>query len=70
MESLLWSIVRVPLLILGVIFMMAIHDVLDLCQEEMGLNALIMDVNAAGHCVYREVLWADGTRAGVRSVPE
>ena len=70
LESLLWNIMRVPILIFVFILMVAIHDVFDLCQEEIGLSALMMDVNAARHCIYREVLWAESTRAGVRSVPE
>lgn len=70
LESLLWNIMRVPILIFVFLLMVAIHDVFDLCHEEVGLSALMMDMNAARHCIYREVLWAESTRAGVRSVPE
>jgi hypothetical protein len=69
-ESLVWSVLRIPLLVVMLIVMVAIHDIFDICQEEVGLSALMMDLNAARHCVYREVLWADPSRPGVRSVPE
>ena len=69
-ESLIWSVMRIPLMLFLMVILIAVHDVLDLCGEEVGLNALMMDVNAASHCIYREVLWAESTRAGIRSVPE
>ena len=70
LESLIWNVLRIPLLILLLIVLVAIHDVFDICREEVGLSAIMMDMNAATHCVYREVLWAEPSRPGVRSVPE
>ena len=70
LESLLWNMFRIPLLVFVIIVLIAIHDVMDLCGEEVGLNALMRDFEGAGRCVWREVLWAEDTRAGVRSVPE
>ncbi|KAL3796117.1 hypothetical protein HJC23_000620 [Cyclotella cryptica] len=70
LESFLWSIIRIPLLLFVIVVLIAVHDVLDICHEEVKLPALMTDVGAAGHCVYREVLWAESTRPGVRSVPE
>jgi hypothetical protein len=49
--------------------LIAIHDAMDICREEVKLPALMADAGAAGHCVYREVLWAENSRPGVRSVP-
>lgn len=69
-ENYLWSIFRIPFILLVVLMAIAVGDTLNLCGEEVGLSALMMDANAAMQCVYREVLWAEGTRPGVRSLPE
>ena len=70
LELYLWSIFRIPLLILLGLLIVALRDVYGICGEEVGLNALLMDMNAAGHCIYREVLWAESNRPGVQFVPE
>ncbi len=69
-ESLFWNVFRVPLLFLVLIMGVAVRDALTICGEEVNFSALVMDVNAATRCVYREVLWADDTRTGVSFVPE
>ena len=30
------------------------------------MPAVLLDVGAAGHCLYREVLWAEDSRPGVK----
>mmetsp|Transcript_18000 Transcript_18000/g.36849 ORF Transcript_18000/g.36849 Transcript_18000/m.36849 type:complete len:569 (-) Transcript_18000:34-1740(-) len=69
-ESFLWNIFRIPLLLTIVIAAVAVRDVFNICGEEVNFSALMMDMNAATKCVYREVLWADETRTGVHFVPE
>jgi len=69
-EVYLWEILRVPLYVLLLLTIAAIRDTVDICKQEFGLSALVMDggVPAAGHCLYREVLWAEESR--VSFVPE
>eukprot|EP00986_Skeletonema_menzelii_P011008 scaffold5535_cov81-Skeletonema_menzelii.AAC.3 len=68
-EQFVWNIVRIPLLLLIVLVMVAIRDVTVVCREEFGMPAVLLDVGAAGHCLYREVLWAEDTRPGIKFVP-
>ena len=37
-----------------------------ICRDEFGMPAVLLDVGAAGHCLYREVLWAEDSRPGVK----
>ena len=69
-ESFVWQLVRIPLLIIVMLFILAIRDVLVVCREEFSFPAVLLDVGAAGHCLYREVLWADDSRPGVMFVPQ
>mmetsp|Transcript_3120 Transcript_3120/g.5142 ORF Transcript_3120/g.5142 Transcript_3120/m.5142 type:complete len:546 (+) Transcript_3120:118-1755(+) len=68
-EQFVWNIVRIPLLLLLVLVMVAIRDVTVVCREEFGMPAVLLDMGAAGHCLYREVLWAEDTRPGIKFVP-
>ncbi|KAL7529351.1 hypothetical protein ACHAXR_002916, partial [Thalassiosira sp. AJA248-18] len=67
-ERYLWELLRIPLLLLLLLTIIAIRDTVDICREEFGLSALVMDASRAGHCLYREVLWAEDGR--VSFVPE
>ena len=69
-ETFVWQLVRIPLLIIVMLFILAIRDVLVVCREEFSFPAVLLDVGAAGHCLYREVLWADDSRPGVMFVPQ
>jgi hypothetical protein len=69
-ETFVWQLVRIPLLIIVTLFILAIRDVLVVCREEFSFPAVLLDVGAAGHCLYREVLWADDSRPGVMFVPQ
>jgi len=68
-EQLVWNVVRLPLLFLVGLTMVAVRDVTIVCREEFGMPAVLMDAGAAGHCLYREVLWAEDTRPGIKFVP-
>eukprot|EP00571_Detonula_confervacea_P006757 CAMPEP_0172313064 /NCGR_PEP_ID=MMETSP1058-20130122/19273_1 /TAXON_ID=83371 /ORGANISM="Detonula confervacea, Strain CCMP 353" /LENGTH=579 /DNA_ID=CAMNT_0013026653 /DNA_START=176 /DNA_END=1915 /DNA_ORIENTATION=+ len=69
-EVYLWELLRIPLFMLFLLAVVAMRDTMDICREEFGLSALVMDagVSNAGHCLYREVLWAEEGR--VSFVPE
>lgn len=69
-ETFVWQLVRIPLLIIVMLFILAIRDLLVVCREEFSFPAVLLDVGAAGHCLYREVLWADDSRPGVMFVPQ
>lgn len=69
MEQFVWNLLRIPLLLFVVFIMVAIRDVTIVCREEFGMPAVLLDMGAAGHCLYREVLWAEDTRPGVKFVP-
>jgi len=68
-EQLVWNMVRLPLLFLVSMTMVAVRDVTIVCREEFGMPAVLLDAGAAGHCLYREVLWAEDTRLGIKFVP-
>eukprot|EP00985_Skeletonema_marinoi_P033583 scaffold41661_cov270-Skeletonema_marinoi.AAC.1 len=68
-EQFVWNMLRIPLLLLLALVMVAIRDVTIVCREEFGMPAVLLDVGAAGHCLYREVLWAEDTRPGIKFVP-
>ncbi|KAL7552967.1 hypothetical protein ACHAWF_016204 [Thalassiosira exigua] len=67
-EQYLWALLRIPLMILLLLTIVAIRDTIDVCGEEFGLSALVIEPGKAGHCLYREVLWAEEDR--VSFVPE
>jgi len=64
MEEFVWSMLRIPLLLMMLLFVLTIRDTVDVCGEEFGLSALVMDAGRAGNCLYREVLWAEDSRVG------
>ena len=51
------------------LLLVAVRDVTVVCRDEFGMPAVLLDVSAAGHCLYREVLWAEESRPGVKFVP-
>lgn len=68
-ESFLWQVLRVPLLLVLLLVITAVREAMDICGEEIAVTTLVMDSGAsAGRCVYREVLWAEEGR--VSFVPE
>ncbi|KAL9182442.1 hypothetical protein ACHAXT_013094 [Thalassiosira profunda] len=67
-ERWIWSMLRIPLLLLFLLVLAAIREAMEICGEQFGLSALVMEPGRAGHCLYREVLWAEPGR--VSFVPE
>jgi len=70
LEVWLWEMLRIPLLLIFLLLIVAIRDTIDLCSEEFSLSALVVPsgISKAGHCLYREVLWAEESR--VSFIPE
>ena len=71
LEVWLWEILRIPLLLLFLLVIVAVRDTMDICKEQFSLTELTMGssgISNAGHCLYREVLWAEESR--VSFIPE
>lgn len=62
--------IHIPLLLFVLVVLMVVLDVLDLCQEEVELPVLMVDVGAVGHCLYQEVLWVENLKSGICSDSE
>ena len=69
MEQFVWDLVRIPFVLVVLLLLVAVRDVTVVCRDEFGMPAVLLDVSAAGHCLYREVLWAEESRPGVKFVP-
>ena len=69
-EVWLWEMLRIPLLLILLLLIVAIRDTIDICSEEFTLSSLVVPsgISKAGHCLYREVLWAEESR--VSFIPE
>ena len=70
LETYLLEILRVPLYLLALLVIVVARDTVEVCSEEFGLGALVMEsgVSAARRCLLREVLWDEEGR--VSFVPE
>ena len=68
-EQFVWDLVRIPFILVVLLVLVAVRDVTVVCRDEFGMPAVLLDVSAAGHCLYREVLWAEESRPGIKSVP-
>lgn len=68
LEVWLWEILRIPLLLLFLLIIVSVKDTAEICREEFSLGRLVLAPGNAGHCLYREVLWADQSR--VNFIPE